>query len=781
MTDERDGQPGLPGALSAAALLAVIVLAAFLSIRALAPPKVVPAGAPAEEFSAERAYGLLKEIAVKPHALGTLEHDAVRDVICRMWRDLGLGPEIQKGMYFNGKDHWAARVENILVRLPGIRPTPGETLMLAAHYDSVQAAPGAADDGAAVVTLLETARAIQAGPPLAGDVIFLITDGEEDGSLGAQVFQADHPWAKEVGLVLNFEARGTNGPSLMFQSSPGNRALISALAASPHPRAYSMGAMAYRSMPNNSDLGVWLDEGIQGLNFAWIGRPYDYHSSGDNLTRLDLRSLQHHGSYALALTRHFANEGIPDPSSGDAVHFSLLGDVFVRYDRPTAYAFLGLILILLILAGVIAGKRGFLRAGGVFRGVVYMLAAMILSGGLGYGFLTLVRAAHGAWLPMGPWRYSPGYLLAVVMLAAGVTGLLHALLRGRTSAFGAAFGAAVFWLVIAAAVTVFAFDAGYVGVFPALSLAMGVLAWALSAGKKDENPGPLLWVSLLTAAGVVLIAVPLILLLFQAMFLSPLVAAILAVLTAAMVAAMTPGVEICRRGMGWGLPAIFLALCLIMTGISAVTVRYTREIPRPLSLQYLQDYDGGRASWVTLVKPVDPWIEAVDGGPFQPGHPLPEWVLRPEAYSRRDASLSGAVPPEIRVIEDRVDGASRFLRVRVVSPRGGRRLTFAVDAEKLVSVLIEGRPLDLLPANAAGFSVFFLNPGLEGFEVAMKTASAPIRVTVQEINPGFPEIPGFNPPPARPEIRPDRVDVLLHKSLIFPPPAESGGGPSFRS
>jgi hypothetical protein len=35
---------------------------------------------------------------------------------------------------------------------------------------------------------------------------------------------AKHNWAKEVGLVLNFEARGTSGPSYMLMETNGNGA-----------------------------------------------------------------------------------------------------------------------------------------------------------------------------------------------------------------------------------------------------------------------------------------------------------------------------------------------------------------------------------------------------------------------------------------------------------------------------------------------------------------------------------------------------------------------------
>ncbi len=90
MTDDRGGNIGVPGALSAATVLVSIALASFLSIRAMGPPKAVLAAGPAEEFSAERAFGLLKEIAAEPHPLGTPAHDKVRDTILRMWRSTRL-------------------------------------------------------------------------------------------------------------------------------------------------------------------------------------------------------------------------------------------------------------------------------------------------------------------------------------------------------------------------------------------------------------------------------------------------------------------------------------------------------------------------------------------------------------------------------------------------------------------------------------------------------------------------------------------------------------------
>jgi hypothetical protein len=49
----------------------------------------------------------------------------------------------------------------------------------------VPTGPGASDDGSGVAALLETARALAIGTPLRNDVIFLFTDAEEVGLLGA--------------------------------------------------------------------------------------------------------------------------------------------------------------------------------------------------------------------------------------------------------------------------------------------------------------------------------------------------------------------------------------------------------------------------------------------------------------------------------------------------------------------------------------------------------------------------------------------------------------------
>ena len=73
--------------------------------------------------------------------------------------------------------------------------------------------------------LVELAR-IFANMQTRNDVIFLVTDGEETGLRGAIAFAERHPLMARVGVVVNVEARGASGPSLMFETGPGNAQLM---------------------------------------------------------------------------------------------------------------------------------------------------------------------------------------------------------------------------------------------------------------------------------------------------------------------------------------------------------------------------------------------------------------------------------------------------------------------------------------------------------------------------------------------------------------------------
>jgi acetylornithine deacetylase/succinyl-diaminopimelate desuccinylase-like protein len=153
-------------------------------------------------FSAARAQEILKELVGDgvPHPMGSTADTKVRDLIVKRLTALGYTTELQSGLSCN--DFGACGTPTNIVATRG-RLTSNDAVMLAAHYDSVPAGPGASDDGVGVANLLEIARVLSMVPSPKHPVVLLVTDGEEAGLLGASLFTREHPLAKHIWAAVN--------------------------------------------------------------------------------------------------------------------------------------------------------------------------------------------------------------------------------------------------------------------------------------------------------------------------------------------------------------------------------------------------------------------------------------------------------------------------------------------------------------------------------------------------------------------------------------------------
>jgi hypothetical protein len=161
----------------AVALLALALSAAF----SVLPPRAAPASVSEDTSSAARAMRHLRIVAAEPHPIGSPAQERVRDHLVAEGEALGLPTEVRRDA--------ASGAENVIVRMPGTANSTRDVL-ITAHYDSAPTAPGAADNGMAVAAMLETMRVLQAHEPLANDIVFLFTDGEERGQTGIAAFDA---------------------------------------------------------------------------------------------------------------------------------------------------------------------------------------------------------------------------------------------------------------------------------------------------------------------------------------------------------------------------------------------------------------------------------------------------------------------------------------------------------------------------------------------------------------------------------------------------------------
>lgn len=350
-------------------------------------------------FSTERSLGHLKQISKKPHYTGSTAHNVVREYIISEFEKRGLQVETQEQVAVNKKWRAAANTKNILTRIKG--SGEGKALLLLTHYDSnPHSSLGASDAGSGVITILEGVSAYLANKQVPkNDIIICISDAEELGLLGANAFVNHHPWAKDVGLVLNFEARGSGGPSYMLlETNGGNKNLIEAFhkANTPFPVGNSFMYSLYKMLPNDTDLTVFREHGnIDGFNFAFIGDHFDYHTAQDSFERMDLESLNHQASYLMACLNYFGNSDLGNlKSDQDYVYFNFpyLGMVFYPFSwvLPMFVVCL-LFFIALLVIGLIKSK---LTVIGVLKGFIPFVLSLLFSGLISFFGWKLLLKLH---------------------------------------------------------------------------------------------------------------------------------------------------------------------------------------------------------------------------------------------------------------------------------------------------------------------------------------------------------------------------------------------------
>ncbi len=333
------------------------------------------------QFSTVRAKAIADAIAREPHPVGSHQHEIIRDFIRSELKRIGLTVSEQRStatLRMAGTEQ-SAVVQNILGIIPG-NDMSAKAILLAAHYDSVPGGRGAGDDGAAVAALLETARALTAGPKLHRSLYFLFTDAEEVGLLGAQIFVQEHPLAHRVALALNFEARGTSGPELMYQTSANNGELIAAFARlAPYPHANSLISQLARLLPNDTDASLFVRAGYAVLAFAFVEGFENYHKATDSPQNLDLGSLAHCGSLALNLARGFGQMQQLPASASDAVYFEVFGRALVHYPLLLARLLgtLAAVAWTLLLYRELSARR--VTSSGIARGVKLQVLSVVLA------------------------------------------------------------------------------------------------------------------------------------------------------------------------------------------------------------------------------------------------------------------------------------------------------------------------------------------------------------------------------------------------------------------
>ena len=703
---------GLMLALAGIALLLAATLGAYRS------PTPLGLKAPLGVFSAYRAKAILQDLVGNgvPHPIGSAADAAVREAIVKRLSALGYSTELQSGFVCND-DGVCGNPVNIVARLrPGAADQ--DAVLLAAHYDSVPAGPGASDDGAAVATVLEIARILAALPPPPHPIVLLISDGEEAGLLGALLFVREHPLSKQVKAAVNLDARGTSGPSLMFETGTANSWLMNLYgSAIARPITNSLYYLVYKQLQNDTDFTAFKGAGYQGFNFAFIGNVGRYHTPLDNAANASSSSIQHQGDNALSALSALANSPTLHPQIAESVFFDGFARVLIAWPSDFTLPAALLALAVLLVEACVLLRKGTVSGREVWWGSVGTLCVLVFGTALCAGFLALLVAV-GKVPPIdgASWISQPLPMhvatAAIALLAAGAASAWFA---RRAGFWGFWVAAALIGAVLSVAGAGAVPGASFVLLLTAIAAGLGALPFVFGTVRSRAPAGWATDIAALFPALVIFAAeFPLLQFMYVALgsLAWPLSTLALCLGTIALLPLLAASSVRARRRV--------IALTALMSlGGLAVTLylpTYSAEWPERINVEYWFDADTGESNY--LARPASLRLPAslITAAHFDP-------VPRPRFAGSRSLAFYAAAPrlalavPELTLASLPTPAS---LRLAAAQPTG------APTHFDLRLRSVRGAPeaLVVFPASA------------RVADIELATATGPIRVKLSQLRSG---------------------------------------------
>ncbi|SRX52701.1 M20/M25/M40 family metallo-hydrolase [Aequorivita sp. CIP111184] len=594
--------------LGAILSLLLIIALVFYSFYGLTPHYDVDEPVSATEFSVDKALQPLSEISKKPHYLGSKGHEEVREFLISELQKLGLDPHIQEGFSLNPESKTLDKPINIVARIKGSED--GKALLLLTHYDSALVPSfGASDAGSGLVTILESVRAyLASGEKPKNDIIILFSDAEEIGLDGAKLFVNEHPWSKNVGLVLNFEARGSSGPSnMILETNGGNSNLVKEfIQANPdYPVASSLMYSVYKMLPNDTDSTIFREDGdIDSFFFAFIDSHFNYHTANDTFQNLSRNSLAHQGSYLLPLIHYFANADLSKmKSETDDVYVNLPLVKMISYPFSWILPMLILATLLFLFLIFYGLYRRKLNGKAMALGFVPFLLSLIFCGLIGLFGWKLILSLYPQYseIQQGFTYNGHWYIAFFVFLSLAITFAIYKRFTKKFNEPSFYIAPLLFWLFINVAVFIILKGAA----FFIIPVFFGLLSFFVMLRQERAS---LLAMALLAAPALFIFA-PLIQFFPVGLGLKMLV--ISCVFTVLLFSLLWPVFGYYK----WkGILSVLCFLLAVFFFIKAHTKSdFSEERKKPNSLVYYKDTDTNKTYWLTYDKEIDEWTKQYFG------------------------------------------------------------------------------------------------------------------------------------------------------------------------
>jgi hypothetical protein len=661
---------------------ALFVLAVLFGIYYSMMPQWLTNNESLSEFSTQRALEHIKIISEKPHYVGSENHEAVAQYLQGELQKLGIETKTQEGTTLSD---WGNLVKskNIFARIPGSDNT--KALLLLSHYDSAphSFSHGASDDASGVATILEGLRAfLHSKTAHKNDIIILFSDAEELGLNGAALFVTQNDWAKNIGLALNFEARGSSGPGYMLMEvNKGNAALVKGFTESQpkYPVSNSLMYSIYKMLPNDTDLTVFREQGkIQGFNFAFIDGHYNYHTAQDDYAHISPTTIAHQGSYLMPLLRYFSNADLEKlDSTEDFVYFNAPFS-FINYPfswvLPMCFGALALFLFLVFIGigkRVLVGKE-------IIKGFLPLIGSLIAAGLVTlFGWRIMLKIYPQYNDLLNGFTYNGhAYIAAFVLLSLAVGFLFYGNSKTESLTINHTIAPLFLWICINFGIAFYLPGAGFFIIPVFFSLLM--LAFFVITQHTSQ------FLNVLLSIPALVIFAP-----FIVMFPIGLGLKILAgsaVLTVLVFGLLLPVFGTFQRKAMWSLVLFVLSIGFFVK--AHFNSDYEPGKAKSNSLVYVLDADKNKAVWATYDTNLDEWTKTYLGeNPANAGNLNNSIALfskydTPFSYTAA-APLQNLEKPTIEFLMDSIIGTQRCLKIKITPNRKVNRYDILAN-EKMV-------------------------------------------------------------------------------------------------
>ncbi|CAF1247240.1 unnamed protein product [Adineta steineri] len=253
------------------------------------------------------------------------------------------------------------QLQNILVRVSNSinKSQNMQSLILTAHYDSVEFSLGAADDGSGIVILLELFSNLINDLTINFSnfhLIILFTNAEEPGVEGALAFMMNHKWRFNVRYFLNVDSvRCTEAANLMRTTSSQ---LIIDYSRVARPRTNVILQKTSTWFQFSTDYDAFnLISFLSGYDFGFFLDGYTYHTPLDQLSTFKQGVIQDLGDNLAILIRNILlehNQQLNDNKDADPlIYFDILSRYLMIYKLSTSILIQKILIILIIITGII--------------------------------------------------------------------------------------------------------------------------------------------------------------------------------------------------------------------------------------------------------------------------------------------------------------------------------------------------------------------------------------------------------------------------------------------